>query len=93
MFGDRYRAEKESKHRTEIGGGWCKEAGEDLPEKEVLHNDRNEAVPRRRGSEHVETWKGVQAERGCKHQALRLRACLVSLKPLWLEGGEWESEP
>ena len=47
MFGDRYRAEKESKHRTEIGGGWCKEAGEDLPEKEVLHNDRNEAVPRR----------------------------------------------
>ena len=61
--------------------------------KRVLHNDRNEAVPRRRGSEHVETWKGVQAERGCKHQALRLRACLVSLKPLWLEGGEWESEP
>ena len=62
MFGDRYHAEKESKHRTEIGGGWCKEAEEDLTEKEVLHKDRNEAVPRRRGSEHVETWKGVQAE-------------------------------
>ena len=62
MFGDRYHAEKESKHRIEIGGGWCKEAEEDLTEKEVLYKDRNEAVPRRRGSEHVETRKGVQAE-------------------------------
>ena len=36
MFGDRYHIEKESDHRTEIGGGWCKEAGEGLTEKEVF---------------------------------------------------------
>lgn len=73
--------------------GGARRLGKTSLKRKFLHKDRNEAVPRRRGREHVETWKGVQAERGCKHQALRLGACLVSLRPLWLEGGEWGSEP
>ena len=70
--------------------GGARRLGKTSSKRKFLYKDRNEAVPRKRGSEHVETWKGVQAEE------LQTPTPQVGSVPGEFEapvvGGVWEGE-
>lgn len=53
-----------------------------------MPEDRNEAVPGRRGSAQAETCGELSQQTGCKYQGLKVGAHLVALRPLGLEWRE-----